>query len=86
MAHSQLDEPINTSQLEMYARFEVGLLDVAPQEEAARLSRIVATEPLQDSRKSVLKMFKEFFTTPHTSHARNKPTRRARLIGASRRA
>ena len=68
MPHSQLHGPIDTRQLEMHARLKAGLHRAAPQEEAAQLSRIVATEPVHDGRKSLLKMFKEFFTNPHRAH------------------
>jgi hypothetical protein len=52
----------------MRARLEAGLPNAVPRDEAARLSQILTTEPLKDGRKSLLKMFKEFFTDPHTAH------------------
>jgi hypothetical protein len=68
MTHGYLDEPIHTARLEMHARREAGLLDVISKDEATRFSQIAETDPLPDHRKSLLKMFKEFFTSPHTSH------------------
>src|ERR1700730_8825928 len=68
MTHGYLDQPIHTARLEMHARGEAGLLDVIPKDEATRFSQIAETDPLPDHRKSLLKMFKEFFTSPYTAH------------------
>lgn len=70
MPHSRLHEPIDTRQLKMRnAGPEAGLLDVVPQQKAARARANCRDRASPRGwEESLLKMFKEFFTKPNTAH------------------
>ena len=67
MTYCRWQEPMDAAQLETHARRETGVLAVVPPDKAPRLSPI-ATVPLSNDRKSLLKMFQEFFMHLGTAH------------------
>jgi hypothetical protein len=68
MSQNRFHEPIESPPPQMHARLRAGLRQAIRHNEAARLSRIGPTEPVQYGRKNILKMFKEFFAKRPTAH------------------